>query len=272
MTGSMLRVGMWNTGRKLVAELLAEVVVERRLNMLVLIERADPLTALLEILGKKTGTPWFLPWSACDRITILTHFPDPFVGVVVESNKFTIRRIYLPGLPDLLFVCAHLRSRLRQSERSQVFATRDLVTAILEAERRVGHRRTILAGDFNMDPYDDGMLGAGALHGMMSRRTALLGSRIIDEQKYLMFYNPMWGFLGDRTPGPPGTYRYWTSEHICREWHVFDQVLVRPDLVHAFPLEQLQILDSIGSSSLLSRAGVPTPSDHLPVVFEISEP
>jgi len=63
----------------------------------------------------------------------------------------------------------------------------------------LGHSRTFLAGDFNMDPYDDGMLGAGALHGMMTRRTALLGSRIVDGGRYHMFYNPMWGFMGDRT-------------------------------------------------------------------------
>lgn len=227
MTDSMLRVGLWNTGRKNVASLLAQVADDHRLNMLVLLERADSLTTLLETLGEITDSPWSCPWSVCKRITLLTRFPGSFVDAVTESDRYTLRRIRLPGLPELLFAGAHLPSRLRQSERSQVFSTRGLADAVLDAERSFGHRRTILAGDFNMDPDDDGMLGAGALHGVMTRRTASLGSRTIDGRQYHMFYNPMWGFMGDRTPSPPGTYRYWSSEHVCREWHMFDQVLVR---------------------------------------------
>lgn len=162
-------------------------------------------------------------------------------------------------------------SKTWQGQQSQVFPAIGLVSAIDQVEENVGHRRTVLLGDFNMDPFEQGMLGAGSLHAMMSRRTAAKQSRPIGERHYRMFYNPMWGLLGDDRPGPPGTYRYWRSEHVCQEWHAYDQVLIRPDLLQAFPAGRLRILDSAGETSLLTSQGIPTPSDHLPVVFHLGE-
>ena len=82
----------------------------------------------------------------------------------------------------------------------------------------------------------------------------------------------MWNRFGDNTGGPPGTYYYERSEHLCYFWNIFDQVLVRPDLLNLFPNQELSILSDIGGETLLSPKGLPDKaigSDHLPVLFKL---
>ncbi len=80
----------------------------------------------------------------------------------------------------------------------------------------------------------------------------------------------MWGLFGDRTPGPAGTY-YHAASGLSHYWHMFDQVLLRPDLMDS--LAEVRILDSDGQESLLTDAGNPrssTASDHLPLLVRLN--
>jgi hypothetical protein len=269
---TMLRVVFWNTGGKASADLIAEVVASQEANVVVLAECNQPIAQILDALAAESKSLWWRPWALCKRLTILTRFSDTFTRAEHESERTSIRSIRLPGLPDVMLAAAHLESRLWQSEQSQAFATKELLDDLVAVEARLGHQRTVLVGDFNMDPYDTGMLAAGALHGMMSKRTASRGSRKVQRRQYPMFYNPMWGLLGERSSGPPGSYRYWSAQHVCQEWHVFDQVLIRPALIECFPTDMVTILDTSGRTKLLNSKGYPSPSDHLPIVFEIHEP
>ncbi|AGP34359.1 hypothetical protein BE04_41665 [Sorangium cellulosum] len=83
----------------------------------------------------------------------------------------------------------------------------------------------------------------------------------------------MWSRFGDGSPGPPGTYYRDGGEHITFFWNMYDQVLIRPDLLDAFRPEELEILHADGASSLLTQGGLPDrgrASDHLPVLFRLS--
>jgi hypothetical protein len=83
----------------------------------------------------------------------------------------------------------------------------------------------------------------------------------------------MWGLFGDRTDSPPGTYYYASSEQRVFFWTMFDQVLIRPDLLPRFDPKDLEILHSDGTASFLTTDGTPdatTASDHLPLLFRLS--
>lgn len=98
---------------------------------------------------------------------------------------------------------------------------------------------------------------------------------MVGGRRYRMFYNPMWRFFGDGCPGPPGTYYYWRAEHECAFWYMFDQVLLRPDLLRYFSDPDLEVLTTDGVSSFLRPDGTPDPeaaSDHLPVLIRLSYP
>src|SRR5215211_5035003 len=119
-----------------------------------------------------------------------------------------------------------------------------LAGVISETEDVIGHQRTVLVGDFNMNPFDLGMVGAQALNAVMTRDLARREGRTVAGRPYRYFYNPMWGCYGDRTPGPAGTYYYSAPGPRGYYWHLFDQVLLRPTLMES--LAELRILEDDG--------------------------
>jgi len=88
----------------------------------------------------------------------------------------------------------------------------NLAGAILEAERRVGHARTVLIGDLNMNPFEAGMIAADGLNAVMDKRIAAKGFRKVSGKRMQFFYNPMWSRLGDESIGPSGTFYYRSSD------------------------------------------------------------
>jgi hypothetical protein len=158
---------------------------------------------------------------------------------VDASGRLTVR-ILRYGETEVLFGAAHLSSKIHWSREDQAAEVHELSRQIRAEEERRGHSRTILVGDLNMNPFDDGVVQANGLHAMMTRATAEEGSRRVQGRDYPFFYNPMWGLFGDRTPGPPGTYYYRHPGHLSYEWNIFDQVLLRPGVVPFF--ENVEII------------------------------
>ena len=113
---SMLCIGLWNTNEKPVANLLLRLAAEHSLNVLVLLELRESWQEMLESLNA-TKTQWFWARGTCDRVSIFTKFSDTLIRKISESQTYTIRRIALPGLPDVLLAAVHLHSRLGQSEK-----------------------------------------------------------------------------------------------------------------------------------------------------------
>ena len=124
-----------------------------------------------------------------------------------------------------------------------------------------------------MSPFEDGIINANGLHGVMSKNIAQEKIRMINKRKYPFFYNPMWNLLGDDNSESPGTYYYRRAEHNILFWYMFDQVLIRPDLLDNFNSQDLKILTSDGNISFLTINGIPDKkvvSDHLPIFFKLN--
>jgi len=66
---------------------------------------------------------------------------------------------------------------------------------------------------------------------------------------------------------PPGTYYYSTAQHVSFFWNVFDQLLMRPDLIKKFEDGAFEIVHRFRHHQLLNRSGTPAAaySDHLPL-------
>jgi hypothetical protein len=148
----------------------------------------------------------------------------------------------------------------------------ELARAIDVEEQKVGHRRTILVGDFNMNPFETGFVSANGLNSVMSRQVASRETRTVQGREYQFFYNPMWGHFGDARSETAGSYFYDAAEHVNYFWNVFDQVLLRPALAERFDPAELSIVKEVGSFPLVQTNGRPdhtNGSDHLPLVFEV---
>lgn len=222
------------------------------------------------------------PKSLCDRIKIYPRFAPRWILRRDESGYFTGRRVSLPARDRFLLYVVHLSSKTNQGEESQSQEMPGFSTTIREREELEKHTRTIVVGDFNMNPFETGMVSAQGMNAVMSRDVAKNETRTLHGVTHPFFYNPMWGHFGDHThdqhpPGSPdhdpaGTCYYSSGESKWFFWSMFDQVMVRPALLDRFRTAELKILVTDGMTSFLNRNGRPDRpkvSDHLPIRFRI---
>jgi endonuclease/exonuclease/phosphatase (EEP) superfamily protein YafD len=267
----MLTFLFWNLGRRPLKALLADMVKIHKVDFVILAECQLSVSELLQSLNQVRNGFRF-PQSVCKNIVMLMRFQEDFLKPTYESDRFSIRSLQLPARPEISVAVAHMPSKLFFSQDSQTLECAELARRITDHERKRGHQRTILVGDINANPFDPGVVGANALHGVMTRSVALRGARTVQGQQYSFFYNPMWNYFGDRSSGPAGTYYVDRSEHISYFWNMFDQVLIRPDLLNAFRNETLSIVTKVGGTTLVTPNGVPdrrVASDHLPLLFQL---
>jgi exonuclease III len=265
----MTRFLFWNLNRTDLHGFVSRLAHQENIDVLILAECPTDPAVLLQTLNANSSDYQYAAGN-CGHLLFFTRFESSLLTPLFESHRVSIRHLTLPGRKSILVAAAHLPAKMNFSEESQMIESVHLAQSIDEVETTVGHQRTILLGDLNMNPFEAGMIIAGGLHAVISRRIAERKTRLVQRQKYKFFYSPMWNHFGDHGE-TCGTFYFEGSEHLCYYWNLFDQVLLRPDLLNGFVPENVRILTSIGDSSLL-RDGQPdkdTLSDHLPVTLEL---
>jgi hypothetical protein len=294
----MLTFLFWNMGGPTAVRVSAESVTRlgmlrsilvnltkiHQVDLLLLAECPIRFRSLLAAINADNLQQFHTPdaGSMCETIALFPRFPGRFLKLESESARFTIRRIQCPGREELVLVVVHLPSKRHRSEDSQAFALPSLSLTIRDVERKLRHQRTLVVGDFNMNPFEPGFVTAEGLNAVMTRELASRGRRTVDAIKHPFFYNPMWSHFGDAThelhpPGhpnhePAGTCYYPARESKWYYWNMFDQVLLRPALLPVFRNRDLRILTTDGNASFLDQRGMPnrtTISDHLPILFRL---
>jgi hypothetical protein len=263
----------WNIRQKPLEAVIANLAHRQAVDVLMLAECAIAPGALLKTLNREGVAQFHLPDAAYRKLAVYTRFSRRYLVTVRHHPRYTIRRLKLPAYPDILLVVAHSPSKRNWTKESQAAECREMAAEIRSVEGQLGHTRTVLVGDLNMNPFEAGVVAANGLNAVMTRAIAQRRTRQVQSRRYPFFYNPMWGLFGDATAGPPGTYYYERSEHDLLFWNLFDQVLIRPDLFPYFRNEEVEILTGDGERSLLSAKGLPdtiAASDHLPILFKLN--
>jgi hypothetical protein len=262
----------WAARRDTVRDHLIRMAITFDIDVFLFAESAFAPPDFTAALNEAMGADFHSPPSYSRHIQLYTRLTPGSVEDQFNNSdgRLTIRRLTTPSRAEILLAVFHFQSRRNWAPGAQALQATVTQREISETEDLLGHRRTVLIGDFNMNPFDLGMVGAHALNAMMARDLVQNEGRTIAGQTYRVFYNPMWGHFGDRTQGPPGTHFYPSAGPESVYWNMFDQVLLRPDLMDS--LTELRILDSDGERSLLTERGRPrssTASDHLPILFRL---
>lgn len=269
----MATFAFWNVHKNSLNRAISNLAHHYNVDVLILAESKSNAGNLLAELNTTDAPHFHFTFGMCRKIQIYTNFSREFIKPVFESDNLTIRHLQLPARTDILLAAIHFPSKLFFSEASQASECFELARAIRSAEEKLGHTRTILVGDFNMNPFEVGIVAANGLNAVMTKRIASRQTRKLKNREYFFFYNPMWSYFGDgKEDNPGGSYYYERSENVLYYWNLFDQVLIRPSMMPFFPGENLKILSKIGSQSLISENGIPDKvgaSDHLPIVFEL---
>jgi len=271
---AMLSLLFWNLNAQQnpsVETRLTRIAANYRVDVVVLAEIGLPIERIEAALSAQSAKSFRRVALASERLHSFTHLPAGSVQPRHDSldGRWTVVRLQ-HGVWDLLLAAVHLHSKLHRDDKEQLLQATLTVSDIVRLEDEIGHTQTIVIGDFNMNPFESGMVANQAFHAVMSNDVARSIQRKVDSRDYRFFYNPMWGLLGDRTPGPPGTLYYTGSGPVEFFWHTFDQVLVRPGLARL--LDQVQVLETDGVETLLTDSGRPSrssASDHLPIYVRL---
>ncbi len=276
-----LNVLFWNIGKKDVAAEVVALTLQHNTDVLVLIENTIPVNELLLGLNA-SGNRYFFCKSNVRGISIYTSFNNASFEQKDTSSAF-VSLVELKMLrKTLLFGAVHLPSKLTAgSAAHHAFVVRHVRKEIEDVEQASGHSNTILVGDFNMNPFEEGMVQPDAFNAAMCRQIAGNYKRSVSgigtggSVGYKYFYNPMWSFLCDLSRFCPGTYYYYANDfNNDYRWNMLDQVLIRPDLIPNFVSDDLRIFDKDAKGRMLIDTSRKSKSktqifDHLPVFFTL---
>lgn len=278
----MTRVLFWNLNKRSLDQEVAALAKDKAIDLILLAEAGGAPDSYRQSLGYEIpAEPFESPFTLYGvrektrgklaRLHILVRNSKTFWTTLYEDQRFVIATYEPPTREGILLAVAHLQSQADFKRSSIGAECRRFTRFIREQESSLGTTRTVVVGDLNLDPFDEGIIGADGLHGMASRQLAKKGGRTISGENYSYFYNPMWNLFGDHR-GAPGSYYYYSAESNTQFWHIFDQVLVRPDLASEFSDGSLEFLTEIRGETLLRKDGTPNDgrfSDHLPLTFEL---
>jgi len=263
----------WNINKKPLTTTITNIYREFNVDVIVLAECEIPDYDLLTALNQNSAQVVYSPDNYSNYLKIFTRYPFESISIIRDTGGVSIRRLVPPVGTDIIFAAVHLQSKLHCNDQEQVLLSTRLRSYIKQAENELAHTRTILFGDFNMNPFEPGVVGADGIHAVMNRRVAQKIKRTVQGEEKMFFYNPMWNFWGDSSPGPPGTYYYSRSGQIPYYCNIFAQVLIRPSLLHLMDDSNVRILTRAGKTELMSRNSIPDKtngSDHLPIVFSVN--
>lgn len=235
----------------------------------------------------------FAEFPADNEFKLQSKIPDGYRFQELPTNKSKIKFIYssrvsmsaLGEVPQgrgmMLTVCpkdyetfnlvgCHLLDPVNHLDDDRYEFARNLSEFIRECEKRVDNNRTIVIGDFNMNPFEKGMVAVFALNAVMDWHVALRNSRKYKNIEYPFFFNPMWFFMGHPIH-KNGTIYYHGSHSISYYWNLYDQVLIRPSLMRRFSHDDLKIVTQAGNASLLTKSKLVNKkfSDHLPLLITL---
>jgi hypothetical protein len=263
----------WNISGKDLAKYAAELAQTHDIDLLVLAESHTSPSRILRALNSGREVRWAFaatPVPLKNGLQLYVRGASSFVIPKFDLPRVSIRQVQFPASAPFTLAIAHLQSPMYLSEDDRASAAAQVVSVIRQIEMDVGHTRTVVIGDLNMDPFSKGLVSADAFNAVMTRDIASGELRSIGNQPYYFFFNPTWQLFNDGGKQPAATYYYRNPGFSSLNWHVYDQVLVRPRLMNAFDASGLKVLDHSPSGPLHDGHGYPQISHHFPIKFKLS--
>lgn len=270
----------WNINKKNLVQEIVESSLENEIDVIMLAE-ADNLDSQYLIGQMARHNRKFIKKDLVPKNKGIMLFTGGNVkaNVYKEEKHFSVYKIH-EEKRNYLLVVLHLTSAMFKNEFARAQKTNIISRTINKLEesckdeaQKAGESdySTIVVGDFNLQPFSDGVIGAYGFNAVMDADIAKKISRTVDGQQVNFYFNPMWHLMGKRE-GIPGTYySYSDQEDKSFYWYTYDQVLLRPALIDHFRWEEFGIIKQIGTKDLIRSGKIYKErySDHLPIKFEV---
>jgi len=272
MFGRELNILFWNLNRKELHYPLAVMAKEQRADIIIVAEaeNLDTEAFLWRLNTLKSEYYDANEFSLSERILFFTKFDPSHLQSIREdkTDRYVFRLLTLPTLKQLIIGGVHLPDQFHYTKSSRKSFATDVKNELERIEEELEIKNTFIVGDFNMNPFEDGMFHTDGFNAVSSKSLALKLNRVVFGRKYSYFYNPSWSLMGDLYEEPPGTFFYNQSGYDSYSWNVLDQLIMRPSLIENFDNQSYKIITRFAATSLLTAGERPNKnkySDHLPV-------
>lgn len=223
---SGLHILFWNMYRKDLSDALASIVDEHEPTIVILCEFEGNAGELLKTVNRESTRYRLNEQVGGGRLVALTTLSVNQFTRLSDAERYSFWRVETET--TTITLCGvHLQSEknYNKEELNDLLPRLQRDLEIVEADQK--HNKSILIGDFNLEPFDRGFVSSEGLHAVSSLRLAQREIRKVAYESRRILYNPMWSHLGDRPSEPAGTY-FHPSGVIGFGWRMFDQVLFCP--------------------------------------------
>jgi hypothetical protein len=201
------------------------------------------------------------------------------------STDSSLKRLVLCSLKfdnlqsEIIIGGIHFPSKMGRKDSSQESTVAYYSNFVKDIEKEQKNKKTILFGDFNMNPFESGMIKPEYFNATLSEIIARKSTQNTSFGGNDYFYNPMWSFLGDKCfdkdgiKKPFATYYFdnRTQDSAIIFYNITDGVIMRAGIIDIFDFNSLAIIDKIHDISLVNANFIPNKlySDHLPIKFSL---
>ena len=260
----------WNAKNNNISSYIVEACVENNVNLLILVEHKN--IDIDYLIRKLKDNNLFFEVERVDKDSriLLLHNTKKQISIVRESKYYSAFIIKDEAEVYLIFAL-HLPSRYAEERSDLNMYASQVMREFEQIEEERNTEKSIVVGDFNMNPFDDGMVSSLGFNAVMCPSIAKKKSRKVLNEERKFYYNPMWNLMGNALNSCKGTF-YYPSGTKSYYWYTYDQVIIRPELIEKFEMDDLKIIDVINNNSLVSVNSIPNKrliSDHLPIKFKI---
>jgi hypothetical protein len=195
------------------------------------------------------------------------------ISVIKEEKHFSSYRVIDKKITWLLNI-VHLTSAMFKDESARNKRADNVSDLIRKIEEDVFHTdefKSIVVGDFNLQPYSQGVAGVFGFNATMSAANARNQYREIEGEKRYFYFNPMWKLMGDNKLVQGTYYGDNDQQDLSMFWYSFDEVLIRPYFIDKFNWEYFGVVERTENYNFINgnKINKTAFSDHLPLKFEI---
>lgn len=267
-----MNILFWNINNKdSVVDLIISAVEDEDVDLFIIAEANENI---VQDLTYKLEIKNFKPIDVTsERFVVFSKIEGKYLNVLKTKKYYGVLEFIETDREKTLIFFVHLPSQLHQSEKNISFECVNLSNFINYWEKKSETERNLVIGDFNLNPYDDGLIAANGLNAIGDKNKIADKKRKVNENNYKYFYNPMWNFFGDNST-PYGTYYHKASKMLTPFWHLFDQVLLRYEFVQYYKNYEVDIITKVENESLINtknRIDAKVYSDHLPIIIRLEK-
>lgn len=259
----------WNINKQIspFEDYLQKLMIDRKIDVLILSENKNISNEkilknidfeVVKLEMQNSTLKWvqvYYKKNAGFKIT--HHSEDTDLENIDNTNDRLVNRIQVfkisnetpSNILDTYFACIHFPSKLYHDEISHLQIVPNYKAKVHNLTQNSA--RVFIVGDFNMNPFDYGMVEPNGFFAHNNRELVDVDAKIKHGNKQILYYNPCWILLGDyvnktnykTNNRTGGSFFYEGEKSRSLYWYLIDQIIMRKALIDGFVSEDLEIIE-----------------------------